>query len=75
MPEMNGRELAAQLLLLRPDLQLLFMSGYNADVIAQHGVLEEGVHFIQKPFSLKNLSAKVREVLDAGTMEKRRETA
>jgi PAS domain S-box-containing protein len=75
MPEMNGRELAAQLLLLRPDLQLLFMSGYTADVIAQHGVLEEGVHFIQKPFSLKDLSAKVRAVLDAGTMEMRRETA
>ena len=40
------------------------MSGYTADVIAHHGVLDEGVHFIQKPFSMKDLAAKVREALE-----------
>jgi CheY-like chemotaxis protein len=64
MPEMNGRELARKLLALYPGLKCLFMSGYTADVIAPHGVLDEGVHFIQKPFSLDNLAAKVRETLD-----------
>jgi two-component system cell cycle sensor histidine kinase/response regulator CckA len=63
MPEMNGRDLARSLLSLYPDLKRLFMSGYTADVIAHHGVLDEGVHFIQKPFSKTELSLKVREVL------------
>jgi len=65
MPEMNGRVLARNLLALYPDLKRLFMSGYTADVIAHHGVLDHGVHFIQKPFSVQALAAKVREVLDA----------
>jgi len=65
MPEMNGRELAKKLLSLYPGLKRLFMSGYTADVIAHHGVLDEGVQFIQKPFALKALAAKVREVLDS----------
>jgi len=64
MPEMNGRELAKKLLTLYPGLKRLFMSGYTADVIAHHGVLDEGVHFIQKPFTLAALAAKVRETLD-----------
>jgi len=64
MPEMNGRELADKLAALHPGLRCLFMSGYTADVIAHHGVLEEGVHFIQKPFTAQALAAKVREVLD-----------
>ena len=63
MPEMNGRELARQLLARQPHLKRLFMSGYPADVIAHHGVLEPGVNFIQKPFSTKVLAAKVREAL------------
>ena len=63
MPEMNGRDLAKNLLSLYPNLKRLFMSGYTADVIAHHGVLDEGVHFIQKPFSMKDLAAKVREAL------------
>ncbi|WP_306545918.1 PAS domain S-box protein [Desulfobulbus sp.] len=63
MPEMNGRDLAKNLLTLYPDLKRLFMSGYTANVIAHHGVLDEGVHFIQKPFTLKGLAAKVRGAL------------
>jgi len=64
MPEMNGRELARKLLSLFPGVKRLFMSGYTADVIAHHGVLDEGVNFIQKPFTFDSLTAKVREVLD-----------
>jgi two-component system, cell cycle sensor histidine kinase and response regulator CckA len=64
MPEMNGRELAKQILALHPDIRLVFMSGYTSNVIAHHGVLDEGVQFIQKPFTKKELAAKIREVLD-----------
>jgi PAS domain S-box-containing protein len=64
MPEMNGRDLARLLLLRRPNLKRLYMSGYSADVIAPHGVLDPGVNFIQKPFSRKDLVGKVREVLE-----------
>lgn len=65
MPEMNGRDLTEKLTPIVPNLKCLFMSGYTADVIAQfHSVLDEGIHFIQKPFSLKDLTVKVRETLD-----------
>ena len=64
MPEMNGRELWERLEVHCPDLRCLFMSGYTADVIAHRGVLEEGVNFIQKPFSKKDLAIKVRDVLN-----------
>ena len=64
MPEMNGRDLASNLLSHYPDLKRLFMSGYTANVIAHHGVLDEGVNFIQKPFSMKDLGGKLREVLE-----------
>jgi CheY-like chemotaxis protein len=64
MPEMNGRDLARNVLSLYPRMKCLFMSGYTADVIAHHGVLDKGVNFIQKPFSGKELAAKVREALD-----------
>jgi signal transduction histidine kinase/ActR/RegA family two-component response regulator len=63
MPEMNGRDLARNLLSLYPDLKRLFMSGYTANVIAHHGVLDEGVNFIQKPFTMQDLAAKIRNVL------------
>ena len=63
MPDMNGRDLAHNILRYHPNIQRLFMSGYTADLIAHHGVLEEGVHFIQKPFSTQNLAAKVRKAL------------
>jgi CheY-like chemotaxis protein len=64
MPGMNGRELAENLLTRYPDISCLFMSGYTADVIAHRGVLDEGVQFIQKPFSMQKLAGKVREALD-----------
>jgi CheY-like chemotaxis protein len=65
MPTMNGRELAAALAPFRPHLKRLFMSGYTANVIAHHGVLDPGVHFMQKPFSRHDLATKVREALEA----------
>lgn len=65
MPEMNGHDLSKNLLSLHPDLKCLFTSGYTADVITDRGILNEGVQFIQKPFTLPNLAAKVREVLEA----------
>jgi len=64
MPEMNGRDLAHNLISLSPTLKCLFMSGYTTDVIAHHGVLDEGMHFIHKPFALPDLAIKVRKVLD-----------
>ena len=64
MPEMNGRDLAKNLLSLCPHLKRLFTSGYTAEVIAHHGVLDDGVFFIQKPFTVLDLSAKAREALD-----------
>jgi CheY-like chemotaxis protein len=64
MPEMNGKDLAARLRPDHPHLKCLFMSGYTSDVIAQHGILDEGVQFIQKPFSIKDLAIKVRAVLE-----------
>lgn len=63
MPGMNGRELAVNMQAMFPGIRCLFMSGYTDDVIAHHGVLENGVFFIQKPFTLKELSDKIREVL------------
>jgi len=64
MPEMNGRDLANRLQSLYPDLKILFMSGYTANTIAHRGVLDEGVNFIQKPFSMRDLAAKVRAALE-----------
>ncbi|MFZ5565071.1 MAG: PAS domain S-box protein [Thermodesulfobacteriota bacterium] len=65
MPEMNGRDLAARIQAICPGIRLLFMSGYTANVIVHQGVLEKGLHFIQKPFSLQDLAAKVREALES----------
>ncbi|HET98152.1 MAG TPA: transporter substrate-binding domain-containing protein [Desulfurivibrio alkaliphilus] len=66
MPGMNGRELAEKLLGRYPNLKVLYMSGYTANVIAHRGVLDEGVHFIPKPFAEQELAVKVRLVLDSG---------
>ena len=65
MPEMNGRDLARNLLAMFPRMRRLFMSGYTADVIAHHSIVEPGVHFIQKPFRRDGLLAAVRTALDA----------
>lgn len=64
MPGMNGRALAEQLTLIRPKIKVLYMSGYTDSAIIHHGVLEPGVAFIQKPFSLAAIAVKVRETLD-----------
>ena len=65
MPEMNGRDLARNLLSLYPHLKRLFMSGYTAEVIARDGAVDDGAQFIQKPFSMPELATKVRHALDA----------
>jgi PAS domain S-box-containing protein len=64
LPEMNGRDLSLSLLRIYPNLKRLFISGYTADVIVHHGVLDLGVQFLQKPFSMRDLSAKVSELLE-----------
>ncbi len=64
MPEMNGRDLAARLHEMYPQLKVLFMSGYTANTIAHHGVLDAGVHFIEKPFSREALAAQVKAALE-----------
>jgi PAS domain S-box-containing protein len=64
MPQMSGRELADRIENSRPGLKVLFASGYTEDAIVRHGVLEPGVSFLQKPFSLATLGQKIREVLD-----------
>ena len=63
MPKLSGRELAARISKMRPGIEVLFMSGYNDDVITKHGVLQAGAEFIQKPFSPAELALKVRSVL------------
>ncbi len=65
MPEMNGYELSKRLLGIYPDLKCLFMSGYTANVIVHHGVIQEGIHFIEKPFLRHDLGRKIRNILDA----------
>jgi PAS domain S-box-containing protein len=64
MPHMNGRELAAKLAELRPGIKVLYTSGYTQNLIAHHGVLDEGVQLVAKPYSLNTLAARVREALD-----------
>ena len=65
MPEMNGRDLAKGLQSRYRSLKVLFMSGYTANIIVHQGVLDQGVHFIQKPFAVDDLATKVRGVLDS----------
>lgn len=64
IPEMNGKELAEKLLSIHPHLRCIYMSGYTADAIAHRGVLDEGINFLQKPFSTMDLAVKVRMALD-----------
>ncbi len=70
MPGMDGRKLSDTLAGNHPGLKTLFMSGYTANVIANRGVLDEGVHFIQKPFSRRELAARIRDILDCTPKEK-----
>lgn len=64
MPGMNGKEMIDRIVKIRPGIPVLFMSGYSADIIAEKGILEGAVHFIQKPFTLQKLSFKIQETLD-----------
>jgi two-component system cell cycle sensor histidine kinase/response regulator CckA len=66
MPKMNGRHLAERITAMRPDIRVLFMSGYTDDAIVHRGVLESGVAFLQKPIMPDSLMRRVRKVLDAG---------
>jgi two-component system cell cycle sensor histidine kinase/response regulator CckA len=64
MPGMGGSELAPRVTELRPDVRVLFMSGYTDDAIVRQGLVAEGGHFLQKPFTPDALAGKVRDVLD-----------
>jgi two-component system cell cycle sensor histidine kinase/response regulator CckA len=74
MPQMSGRELAERLASPLPEMKVLYMSGYPDNTIVQHGVLEPGTAFLQKPFTLNALELRVREVLE-GTRQSPREAA
>jgi len=65
MPQMSGSELAEDLKARRPDLKVLYISGYTDDVIARHGILDTGTELLQKPFTPESLGRKVRSLLDA----------
>lgn len=65
MPGMDGRQLARRIGAIKPRVKTLFMSGYTADVVTQRGVLDEGVHFLSKPFTRRELARRVRKVIDA----------
>ena len=64
MPEMSGKEMVSLIQPLHPKSQVLFMSGYTANVIAHNGVLDDGIHFIQKPYSVDELAHKIRNILN-----------
>ena len=72
MPHMNGRQLAERLALQRPEIKILYISGYTDDVVVHGGLLEPGRAFLQKPFTSDALARKVRRVLDIPVRKKRR---
>jgi DNA-binding NtrC family response regulator len=63
MPNIDGKELYLQVAQLRPGIRVLYMSGYTGEVIAHHGILDDKVRFLQKPFSVHDLTQKVRDIL------------
>jgi two-component system, cell cycle sensor histidine kinase and response regulator CckA len=65
MPKMKGPEVADRLRSIYPEIKVLYVSGYTADMIDQHGVLETGIQFLQKPFAPLDLGNRVRELLDS----------
>jgi len=69
MPGTSGPEMGARLKCLHPEIKILYMSGYTADKIAHHGVLDSETDFIQKPFTPMQLSSKVREILEHGSSD------
>ena len=70
MPRMSGRELAERMRKVKPNLKVLYMSGYTDRYVSQEGILEQGADFIQKPFTEDLLLAKVHEALHAGSAQK-----
>jgi PAS domain S-box-containing protein len=65
MPQMNGKELYHRLAFCRPDIKILYMSGYTGDTVLSYGIMDVGLQFLQKPFTLQALTQKVRQVLDS----------
>jgi PAS domain S-box-containing protein len=74
MPSMSGRQLVDRLRRGHPDLKVLYMSGYTDDAILRHGVLDDGIPFLQKPFTIRDLGAKVQDALRAGVRRSQNET-
>ncbi len=66
MPGKNGKVILAEIKELNPEIKVIFISGYTADIIRKRGIIEEGVEFITKPFSKDQVLLKVREMLDRG---------
>lgn len=71
MPRMSGKELADRLRMIHPEIRVLFVSGYTENIITHRGILDKEVHFLQKPFTQRELAFKVREVLDTQKKEQR----
>ena len=64
MPDVNGKKLADEALRRRPELRVLFMTGYTRNAVVHGGVLDPGIQFLSKPFTLEQVAAKIRAILD-----------